>query len=376
MDAISGKKYDSNALVSDSDYDSTTMTELDTDHDIYLGVSSAGTGIVQFFDKDQEPISALTGNWANPITRSNYPAGSVYVAFSYPTAKLTADKFFASANPIAVLPSGYSKIIKYKGTRPRIYIHTTDTEAQICEKMMQAVLTWDCDVIWDFGTYTFTTMWDWMKANWGRFAYRNNYELPIGGNCRYYFNNSTIIMANASSVSSVIQQSNLFGTARSLDSSFALYDATFIRRSNGNYCVHDEGQNLDGAYVHEYHNITMKWEYNNSAASIGTCIGMGMGKHGEIVVDNCLLFSEQPTASDSAIFKSHGRNDGSSQVVTQFKITFKNCYIGTLINLGSMNANETCIAHICGNSMGADVDVASSGAAQYTIYKHGNEIRS
>lgn len=375
VDTITGKKYDNNALVSDSDYDSTTITELDTDHDLYLGITSAGSAIVQFFDVDKEPISALTGNWSNPILRTNYPSGSKYVAFSYPTAKLSADKFFASAYPISVLPSGYSKILKAKGTRPKIYIHTTDTQSEIAEKMMQAVLTWDCDVYWDFGTYTFTTIWDYMKANWGRFAYRNNYELPIGGNCRYFFNNSTLIMANASSDSSVLSNSNLLGTARSLDSSFALFDGTLIRQSGGNYCVHDEGQNLDGAYVHEYHNMILQWDYNNSASTIGTCIGMGMGKHGEIVVDNCILFNNQPNSSDSAVFKSHGRNDSGSATVSQFKLTFKDCYIGSFLSFGTMYSNETCIAKVCNNSM-ASATVFATGSSQWTVYSHGNEIRS
>ena len=52
-----------------------------------------------------------------------------------------------------------SSIKKKKNIRPRIDIYTTDSEYVILSKLMDAFLTRDCDVHFEFGEYNFANIY-------------------------------------------------------------------------------------------------------------------------------------------------------------------------------------------------------------------------
>ena len=246
-----------------------------------------------------------------------------------------------------------------KFIRKRVDIRTTDTQEEILVKMLHAEATQNCDVYFETGTYNFDTVFDLMKSKYG---YITAYELPIGGNCRYYFQGSTLIATKTSTDSNVIGNESLLGCRRS-DGSYELYDGKLIANDMV-YAVHDEAQGGSNPYVRKYKNMIMQYNTTSSTETLRKCIGGGTGLHGTVIIDSCVFITDYNT---DVSYHGHEKDDA-----TEFRLIVTNSYFSDKLRLDSLATNETAILQYSGNS---DKTTPTSTTA-WTVYAFNNETHS
>lgn len=254
-----------------------------------------------------------------------------------------------------------------ENVRELVNIHTSDTEEEIYLKLYDACNKGNCDIYWEYGTYEFSTIFELIKTKYKR---ATAYELPIGGNCRYFFNGSTVIGTGISSDSNVINNSSIFGTWRK-SQSYELYDGIFIA-NHLIYCVHEEASSSSIPYRTKYHNLRM---FHNTVTddydtTIGLrkCIGGGTGLHPNIEVSNCYFQTD------------HGRDIGwhghKSDDKTTFYINIHNCYFSHGISNDNMSTNETAELIFNGNSTPIIPTTNHNGVKGWKVFAWNNEKRS
>ena len=254
-----------------------------------------------------------------------------------------------------------------ENVRGLVNIHISDTEEEIYLKLYDACNKGNCDIYWEYGTYEFSTIFELIKTKYKR---ATAYELPIGGNCRYFFNGSTVIGTGISSDSNVINNSSIFGTWRK-SQSYELYDGIFIA-NHLIYCVHEEASSSSIPYRTKYHNLRM---FHNTVTddydtTIGLrkCIGGGTGLHPNIEVSNCYFQTD------------HGRDIGwhghNSDDKTTFYINIHNCYFSHGIANDSMSTNETAELIFNGNSTPIIPTTNHNGVKGWKVFAWNNEKRS
>ena len=246
-----------------------------------------------------------------------------------------------------------------KFIRKRVDIRTTDTQEEILVKMLHAEATQNCDVYFETGTYNFDTVFDLMKSKYG---YITAYELPIGGNCRYYFQGSTLIATKTSTDTNVIGNESLLGCRRS-DGSYELYDGKLIANDMV-YAVHDEAQGGSNPYVRKYKNMIMQYNTTSSTETLRKCIGGGTGLHGTVIIDSCVFITDYNT---DVSYHGHEKNDA-----TEFRLIVINSYFSDKLRLDSLATNEKAILQYSGNS---DKTTPTSTTA-WTVYAFNNETHS
>ena len=88
------------------------------------------------------------------------------------------------------------------------YIKTSDTQEEILNKLIDAYTTGNVDVVWEFGDYLFNQeVFDLIESKYKL----RGHELPIGGGCRYWFNNSKITLHYTGTNVDINEHCNLFG---------------------------------------------------------------------------------------------------------------------------------------------------------------------
>ena len=244
--------------------------------------------------------------------------------------------------------------------RKDVYIKKTDTQEEILVKMLDAVKRTNCDVYFETNTYNFDTVFDLMKT---KYAYTTAYELPIGGNCRYYFNGSTLIATKTSTDSNVIGNESLMGSRRT-SGNYELYDGILIANDMV-YCVHDEAQGSPIPYVRKYKNMRMKYNTISSTQEFRKCIGGGAGQKGSIIIENCVF-----ECDNLAEVSYHGFQ--SNEIGSELNLTVSNCYFKHKLQFDSMYSNGKAVALVCGNSYTSEPVVGTN----WEVYKVNNEIRT
>lgn len=181
-----------------------------------------------------------------------------------------------------------------------VNVYTSDTEQQICDKMIYAFEKGNCDVIWQNGVYTFSDVYNYMLNTLG---WTWTMELPIGNGCRYYFNNSTLISNQPSGTYN--ESRNILGCKAGSTNkmNFELYDAVLIN-NGGTYCVHDECARGTSPYIHKYKNIRMEYNMGAATENLSKCIGGGCGINGEIVIEDCIFINNNTSLSEDVSY--HG----------------------------------------------------------------------
>lgn len=209
----------------------------------------------------------------------------------------------------------------YSGTgRPRVDIYASDTQLEVFEKMLYANNIGHCDVYFQPGTYTFDeTLYDWMRTE--RRADRS--ELPIGNNCRYYFNGATLIGSYAGEDTHVSGNCNVIGCALT-SGNFELHDGTIIA-NDIIYGVHDDGgvSARGDSHLHKYHNMHII--YNGGAKAkdraICKCIGGGTCKNLTVVIDNCVLEKYTENTNKDCVTYHGFSNNPTYQTKARIAIT-------------------------------------------------------
>lgn len=225
--------------------------------------------------------------------------------------------------------------------RGRIDILSTDSEIEILNKLLTAYNQGGYDVYWEHGTYTFSSIYLYMRDvlnwGWGR-------ELPLGDNCRYFFNNSTII-SNQPSQEYLGDDRNIFGT-REQSVSFEVYDATWIN-NGGSYCMHDEGNGSLGNARHLYKNIIMKWHDTGASYLNGRCMGCGAGLNDSVIIDNCILESDYTIS-----FAWHSNVVNNNPVTARINIF--NSYLSGILQMTAVREIDDVLLLFNGNSIASD----------------------
>ena len=240
-------------------------------------------------------------------------------------------------------------------------INTSDSEVDILLKMKKAFDEGYYDVYWEHGTYIFSSVYQYMidtlKWSW-------TMGLPIGNNCRYYFNGSTLISNDPSDEYS---ESRNILDCKASSQNYELHDGILIN-NGGTYCVHDEGNGTEDFYKHVYDNMQMKYMKGSKTEYLSKCIGGGMGQNGLILINRC-LFNTNATAQDTSW---HGLLHEQQKRVN-FKIVITNCYFSKQgISIDSTFKDEDSVVIEFSNNSIETKDFYMQNA---TLYKFNNEIR-
>lgn len=295
FDTYENKVWHKGAIIRDTivQRNCTSIVPLDRNNNIYT--NTGGNADVVFFDKYGEYISTLNFYNKHPILKENFPENAELVAFTYYRSNVITDKFFASAKNNYSLNLCQSTIFKRKGTRPVVNINLSDSEEEIFLKLASAYITQDCDVYFETGEYTFIKIFDLMYDKYG---FRTAIELPIGGNCRYFFNNSTLISKSDSTSKMVCSDQSLFGTQRvGFNSNYELHDGHLIQYDNV-YAIHDEGSSADSYYKHVYDNLIVEYIKGEHTQYLSKPLGCGGNLHADIIINNCIFKNGKENVSD------------------------------------------------------------------------------
>ena len=262
----------------------------------------------------------------------------------------------------------YTDYGKYsENVRELVNIYASDTEEEIYLKLYDACGKGNCDIYWEYGVYEFSTIFELIKTKYGKVT---AYELPIGGNCRYFFNGSTIIGTGINSDSNVINNSSIFGSWRKAQS-YELHNGIFIA-NHLIYCVHEEADSSPIPYRTKYHNLSM---FHNTVTddydiTIGLrkCIGAGTGLHPNVEVSNCYFQTD------------HGKDIGwhghKSDDKTTSYINIHNCYFSHGIATDNLSTNETAELIFNGNSTPIIPITNHNGVKGWKVFAWNNEKRS
>lgn len=371
-----GKGVDINKgeLYDNSSYFTTDFMQINENETLYFyskdgGNSSASVNRYAAYDKDKNVLPSLghvggvnsvsqTGNMAYIRVAFNYYATDYYRT---PNGKVC----IASQNPPFFSGYGASPAIKSEYLRPVIWVYATDSASQVINKMINAYNISNCDVYFERATYSLGTEIEKLNTDYG---VRYN-EIPIGNNCRYYFNGATLtgnvdLSQHPTGEGEEEFYCNLLGCQR-LPSSYELHDGVLIA-TDTRYVVHDESSALKGSYYHLYQNMEMQYITNARTEDIRKCIGGGTGASGVVEIVGCKVTSD---ATDSCV-SYHGNS--TDVVGAKFDLSIRNSWFSNTIRAGALSANQTARLFYTGNSaIGAPVSYNG-----WTVTEFLNEIRT
>jgi hypothetical protein len=185
----------------------------------------------------------------------------------------------------------------------------------------------------------------------GKYGWGTAEGLPIGKNCRYFFNSSTLYATYTGKLEGRHENNDILTTNRRQDAgNYELHDGNLICEDMC-YCVHDEGSAGTTPYIRKYHNMVMRYVMGEHTGYIGKCIGGGTGiNEGNCIIENCQFYSNNTVATRCPVEISyHGAY--ASNAECHFKLTISGCYIEHRISLDQLGSNQTaeCVLH--GNSI-------------------------
>lgn len=339
-DVYASKKYVNGVMQDTNWWSATSKLKLDKRYNMY---SPAVDGNAVFFDKKGKYLSETEFKNGVPVYAGSYPLNAEYVAFSYQNDYMVSYQntmyVIRTDNSNARTKVFYPTTKKEVGKRPQIYIYKNDSQETIIWKLADAFLTRDCDVFFEPSTYVFDDAFVYLYKEYN---YRQYIELPIGGNCRYYFNGSTLI-ANANDVIESIGNIGIINLLSCQDSSngesYELHDGILVN-NGGTYVVHDECGGKPTKYVHKYYNMLFEYNTVKQTDNIRKCIGGGTGLLGESIFENCVF------KTDHTYDLSFHGIEGSRTDESDFVLKCSNCYFSNSISLDQLAPNQTAELYI------------------------------
>lgn len=314
----------------------TSLVMIDKEKDIIPGTE--GYTDVVFFGENQDYLSTGQAYIWQPISKDNIPAKAVYMAFNYYRDSCTAEdgNFYVSTRPYQtrLTKKLYATQNREKGTRLSMTINLADSQETIFKKFVDAFYVEDCDVCFENGTYTFDSLYYLMRS---KYEWADAFELPVGGNCHYYFNHAQLMGTYGSQTLSagllVESNSSILGTHRLDGQTYELHDGELIADGLV-YCVHDEASGGPESYVHQYENMIMRYNSGTYSQSVSKCIGGGTGLAGEVSMNNCTFYNNYENEDISW----HGHSLITPSV---FKLFVSGCSFSNGIGLHPLAPNET-----------------------------------
>lgn len=227
------------------------------------------------------------------------------------------------------------------GYRNVINISKTDSEYDLFFKFLIGSKVGKCDLVFDGGTFNLQTVYEYMHDIF-KYTFRN--ELPIGNDCRYFFNGATLIgtLPDASYSDFTSLMGSKFNKG-----SYEMYDGILI--ANGMvYTVHDEMTGQD-EYTHKYSNMVIKYNSGETTNVIRKCIGGGAGRYGNIVLEKCVLVSDY-----SHELSFHGYENAIGNVDGALTLNISNTYFEHGIQTDTLPTLEKGTIIYCSNNHRSD----------------------
>lgn len=358
---------------------STPYLKIDTSYDILCHVEMNNNLIysIAFYDKDKKFISGIN-NIENSILRiqaSEIPSNVVYLRASarendkkrfilfVPCYEVETSEIVDSSVTTEKLADKVvtkDKLAEDIEVRKKMQILTSDSEVEILLKMKKAFDEGDYDVSFEYGEYTFSSIYTYMKET---LKWSWTLGLPIGNNCRYYFNNSTLIANKPNEEYNDVM--NVLDCKAS-PQNYELHDGVLIN-NGGTYCVHDEAKASDKFYKHIYKNMRMTYNKKNSTDNISKCIGGGAGLKGYIQIENCVFKTDSTTECVSW----HGAN-GKIQI-QNLSFIISDCYFSNRLVIHGYTSSDVIFVKLCNNSFNVAPQI-DNGDIEKISYN--NEIRN
>lgn len=219
--------------------------------------------------------------------------------------------------------------------RTSVYINASDTDTKFLLKMLEAYNKGNVDVFVEKGTYVLSNAYDYIRNTLGKTW---TCGVPIGNDCRYYFNDSVII-SNPPPDNFSDNRNVLDCFAKS--NNYEIYDVTLIN-NGGRYCVHDEGNADAKPYFHKYVNVRMIYNATELSPTDGGSkpFGCGTGFDSSISFDGCEFIKDGGNAD---IFAIHGVVNNPNNHTVKLRVNMKNCYFnksGIGINLFDVSRDD------------------------------------
>lgn len=362
-----------------SGFVSTSYLKIDTSYDVLSHVDMNNNNIysIAFYDKDKKFISGIN-NIEDSILRiqaSEIPSNAVYLRASARENDKKRFILFVPCYEVGTSEIADSSVTNEKladkavtkdkladdiEVRKKMQILTSDSEVEILLKMKKAFDEGDYDVSFEYGEYTFSSIYTYMKET---LKWSWTLGLPIGNNCRYYFNNSTLIANKPNEEYNDVM--NVLDCKAS-PQNYELHDGVLIN-NGGTYCVHDEANASDKFYKHIYKNMRMTYNKNDSTDNISKCIGGGAGLKGYIQIENCVF----KTDSTTECVNWHGANGKIPLQNLSFIIS--DCYFSNRLVIHGYTSSDVIFIKLCNNSFNVAPQI-DNGVIEKISYN--NEIRN
>lgn len=229
----------------------------------------------------------------------------------------------------------------------KIHIRAADTQEEILNKLIDAYTIGNVDVVWEFGDYLFDQeIFDLIESKYKL----RGHELPIGGGCRYWFNNSKITLHYTGTNVDINEHCNLFGCS-STGGGYELHDA-ILHNINGCYVVHDDPGVIIKNYVNKYYNIHFVSEYETMDNALSKCIGGGLALSSNIVIEGCTFkfVGERPSGGDKPYTVTYhaASDDPYEELHGYINFAIKNSYIPSF-RVGQILDRQQGKLIFCGN---------------------------
>lgn len=314
--------------------------------------------------------NAITSTHNDTIYDINIPTNAKYVRLSCVIGRKNIQQvsFYPILNKNIyknglIIPSKY-----LENEREKVYIGANEEFTTIMDGFNYAYSKGSCDVYICEGVYEIPQ------------SVIESYYLgiDIGNNNRYYFSSKAKIIANYQGTNVDVQSE--FSIFYNEGGNFEMYNLT-AEASNIRYIIHDEcgGSYLENtsAYTHKYINCNMTLDNTNALTTdYYHCIGGGLGKNGEIVIENCYFNSVKVDSNNQSDVSYHGNWD-NTRTDGHAKIFITNSYFEHTLALSSPNT-ETQKKYVLftGNSIKSDIILNSTTTDYWDIKKWNNDIRN
>ena len=265
------------------------------------------------------------------------------------------------------------------GGQVKIYIGSTRKYKTLRAGLLEAVRHEGCEVYVDAETFDIIKEYgDTFFENFS--SPTNEYGLALGNGIKVHFASGSKVVCNYTGSNHAINEEFSVFHVYASSQGFLLDNVT-IEASNVRYCVHDEHGIDPTPYKNIYENCSMYIDnaHNPVWGPDTPCIGGGLGKHGEVIVDGC-VFEATNATKRTGVVSYHN----SSAAGAKSNLIFKNNYFkgaNSGLRFGYYgDSDEITNILIAGNSytlapyLRAENDSATKENMKMLIYN--NELRT
>ena len=265
------------------------------------------------------------------------------------------------------------------GGQVKIYIGSTRKYKTLRAGLLEAVRHEGCEVYVDAETFDIIKEYgDTFFENFS--SPTNEYGLALGNGIKVHFASGSKVVCNYTGSNHAINEEFSVFHVYASSQGFLLDNVT-IEASNVRYCVHDEHGIDPTPYKNIYENCSMYIDnaHNPVWGPDTPCIGGGLGKHGEVIVDGCVFEATSSTQRTGVVSYHNSSASGAKS-----NLIFKNNYFkgaNSGLRFGWYgDSDEITNIIITGNSYTLEpylrAENESATKENMRILKYNNELRT